>query len=92
MLVFSVIFFIVVYFLLLNLFKLVDYIGKILMLILFVIIVIMVIKVIFLLGMFVEFIGDYKDILFFKGFFEGFLMLDVIGVFVLLIIVVNVIC
>ena len=89
MLVFSAIFFTVVYFLSLNPSKLVDRIGKILTPILLVIIAIMATKAILSPGTFAEPIGDYKDIPFFKGFLEGFLTLDAIGALVLSTIVVN---
>lgn len=89
MLVFSAIFFTVVYFLSLNPSKLVDHIGKILTPILLVIIAIMATKAILSPGSFTEPIGDYKDIPFFKGFLEGFLTLDAIGALVLSTIVVN---
>ncbi|MBE5108490.1 branched-chain amino acid transport system II carrier protein [Bacillus thuringiensis] len=89
MLVFSAIFFTVVYFLSLNPSKLVDHIGKILTPILLVIIAIMATKAILSPGSFAEPIGDYKDIPFFKGFLEGFLTLDAIGALVLSTIVVN---
>ncbi|PEI98606.1 branched-chain amino acid transport system II carrier protein BrnQ2 [Bacillus pseudomycoides] len=90
MLLFSFIFFTVVYFLSLNPSKLVDHIGKILTPILLGIIAVMATKVILSpTGLFVPPVGDYKEIPFFKGFLEGFLTLDAIGALVLSTIVVN---
>ncbi|MDM5153567.1 branched-chain amino acid transport system II carrier protein [Bacillus sp. DX1.1] len=90
MLLFSFIFFTVVYFLSLNPSKLVDHIGKILTPILLGIIAIMATKAIISpAGSFVTPVGDYKEIPFFKGFLEGFLTLDAIGALVLSTIVVN---
>lgn len=90
MLLFSFIFFTVVYFLSLNPSKLVDHIGKVLTPILLGIIAIMAIKAILSpTGSFVAPVGDYKEIPFFKGFLEGFLTLDAIGALVLSTIVVN---
>ncbi len=89
MLVFSFIFFTIVYFLSLNPSKLVDHIGKILTPVLLGIIAIMAIKAILTPGSFVAPIGDYKEMPFFKGFLEGFLTLDAIGALVLSTIVVN---
>ncbi|EOV9528466.1 branched-chain amino acid transport system II carrier protein [Bacillus cytotoxicus] len=89
MLVFSFIFFTIVYFLSLNPSKLVDHIGKILTPVLLGIIAIMAIKAILSPGSFVAPIGDYKEMPFFKGFLEGFLTLDAIGALVLSTIVVN---
>ena len=70
MLIFSAIFFTVVYFLSLNPSKLVDHIGKILTPILLGIIDYD--KAILSPGTFAEPVGDYKEIPFFKGFLEGF--------------------
>jgi len=90
MLLFSFLFFTVVYFLSLNPSKLVDHIGKILTPILLGIIAVMATKVILSpTGSFVPPVGDYKEIPFFKGFLEGFLTLDAIGALVLSTIVVN---
>lgn len=87
---FSFIFFTSVYFLALNPYKLVDYIGKILTPILLGIIFIMATKAIFSpIGSFITPTNDYKEIPFFKGFLEGFLTLDAIAALVLSSIVVN---
>lgn len=90
MLLFSLIFFTIVYFLSLNPSKLVDHIGKILTPILLGIIAVMATKAILSpAGTPIPPVGDYKEIPFFKGFLEGFLTLDAIGALVLSTIVVN---
>ncbi|CAG9613178.1 Branched-chain amino acid transport system 2 carrier protein [Bacillus rhizoplanae] len=90
MLLFTGIFFTIVYFLSLNPSKLVDHIGKILTPILLIIIAVMATKAILSpAGSFAAPIGDYKEMPFFKGFLEGFLTLDAIGALVLSTIVVN---
>ncbi|PGZ93918.1 branched-chain amino acid transport system II carrier protein [Bacillus pseudomycoides] len=90
MLLFTGIFFMIVYFLSLNPSKLVDHIGKILTPILLLIIAVMATKAILSpTSSFATPIGDYKEMPFFKGFLEGFLTLDAIGALVLSTIVVN---
>lgn len=90
--VYSIIFFVITFWLALNPSKLVDRIGKILTPALLIILVMLTIKATLTpLGEFQQPQGDYIEGAFFKGFLEGYLTLDTLGALVFGIVIVSVI-
>ena len=90
MLLYSVVYFAVTYFLALNPGKVVDTIGKILTPVLLIILALLLAKNIFSpLGEITAPLATYEAAPFFKGFQEGYLTMDTIGSFVFGLIVIN---
>lgn len=93
LLIYSVIYFVLVILVFFYLGKLLDIVGNFFVLLkIIVLIVLVVVVIIWLVGLISDVLEVYCMVLFFNGFVNGYLIMDIFGVMVFGIVIVNVVC